>query len=125
MTKKTVVRCGTKWMILVCSSIAGCASYAPIVVTEGMSAPRALLQPICGHRGYPFMPEGVHWDGRARLVWTAAHEVTALDCTLTYLHGSLDTITTWVDIDSKRAQGLREFLAKNHIPIAEHSPTAD
>jgi hypothetical protein len=111
--------------VLLALALGGCAhltTTATTVVTDHLVLPQSLVKSICGHQGYPFLPDGMHWDGQAHLMWDTNHEVLALNCGLTYLHGVLETLQLRVPIGSDRAKTLREFLAANNIPIADFVP---
>ena len=130
MTKQSVVRRGTKYRrwrvalgLLACAVLAACATNPPMPVTDNLSAPLALVRLVrlvCESWSYPHIPDGAHWDGGAHLVWTTNEEVIAVECSVTSMSGGLQTLETRVGIREERARALRDFLARNDVPV--HAP---
>lgn len=115
---------GLRWIakgaLLACVLAAGCTVDQPIRVTEDLSAPSALVQPICQSWSYPGITQGAHWDGGARLVWTTNAEVIAVDCSLSIVDPySIDRLETRVDIREERARDLRAFLIRHNVRVYE------
>jgi hypothetical protein len=118
MNMYLVVRCST--ILVISGLLAACVTVRPMEVTEDVSAPVALVRPVCDAWSYPNMPADAHWDGQAQLVWTTDLQVLAVDCSLTSISsGWIETLETRVDIRGDRARDLRRFLVLNGVPTVE------